>query len=210
MIHNSVKSSLGGFRLIELMVAIAFVCIFIPAVYSILLSVQRNSTSNEVTARVMQTLRNSIGIVESDIRMAGLDRFGTAAAGIEDATLTNLRFTADRNMDGKIDTAVLLGSLEEQDLERITYFYDAPNNQLRQCLSEGTTNAWDTVAENVEGFWFKYFDADNNEFIDLMAMNKSLVRSIEVSMTVSQPAGIADPISRTITKRIVCRNLAMK
>ena len=80
--------------------------------------------------------------------MAGLDRFDTAGSSIEDATATNLRFTADRNMDGVLN----------DNLERITYSYDAANKRLRQCLWEGTLDDWQTVAENVTNFQYSYMD----------------------------------------------------
>ena len=208
MIHNPLKSSRSGFSLVELMIAMVIAIVSLGAIYGVFASVQKSSTSNEVTARVMQNLRTSVDFMESDIRMAGLDRFGTAAAGIEVATATNLRFTADRNMNGTIDTTDLSDGLQEQDLERITYIYDAANKRLRQCLSEGTANAWDTVAENVENFSFIYFDANNNQ-IPFPISDNLLIRFIEVSITVRNPAGRADDVSRTITKRIFCRNLSM-
>jgi prepilin-type N-terminal cleavage/methylation domain-containing protein len=208
MIHNPLKSSRGGFSLVELMIAMVIAIVSLGAIYSVFASVQKTSTSNEVTARVMQSLRTSVDFMESDIRMAGLDRFGSAAAGIEVATATNLRFTADRNMNGTIDTTDLSDGLQEQDLERVTYIYDAANQRLRQCLSEGAANAWDTVAENVENFSFIYFDANNNQ-IPFPISDNLLIRFIEVSISVRNPAGRADDVSRTITKRIFCRNLTM-
>jgi len=208
MIHNPLKSSRSGFSLVELMIAMVIAIVSLGAIYGVFASVQKTSTSNEVTARVMQSLRTSVDFMESDIRMAGLDRFGSAAAGIEVATATNLRFTADRNMNGTIDTTDLSDGLQEVDLERITYFYDAANKRLRQCLSEGTTDEWDTVAENVENFSFIYFDANNNQ-IPFPILDNLLIRFIEVSISVRNPAGRADDVSRTITKRIFCRNLSM-
>jgi prepilin-type N-terminal cleavage/methylation domain-containing protein len=209
MIHNPLKNSRSGFSLVELMIAMVIAIVSLGAIYGVFASVQKTSTSNEVTSRVMQNLRTSVDFMESDIRMAGLDRFGTAVAGIEVATATNLRFTADRNMNGIIDTTVISNGLQEQDLEQITYVYDAANKRLRQCLSEGTANEWDTVAENVENFSFKYFDANNNQ-IPFPILDNLLIRFIEVSITVRNPAGRADDVSRTITKRIFCRNLSMK
>jgi prepilin-type N-terminal cleavage/methylation domain-containing protein len=213
MIHNTLKSSHSGFSVVELLIAMVIAGISLGAIYSVFASVQKTSTSNEVNARVMQSLRTCIGFMESDIRMAGLDRFGTAGAGIEVATATNLRLTADRSgpggiMDGTINTADLTDDLQEQDLERITYSYDAAGKRLRQCLSEGTTDAWETVAENVDNFGFRYFDANNN-LIAFPILDNTLIRFVEVSITVQQPAGMAIPVSRTITKRIFCRNLAM-
>ena len=228
MIHNPLKSSRSGFTLIELMIAMVIAGISIAAMYSVFASVQRTSTSNEVTAKVMESLHTCIGFMESDIRMAGLDRYGTAHAGIKVATATELQFTSDRSgpavradgtwMDGTINTANLAdvgvlqeGGLQEVDLEQITYSYDAANKRLIQCLSVNNPLVLcDTVAENVvenpENLpIFTYFDANNSETTDT-----TLMRAIEVSITVQQPAGRADPVSRTLTRRIFCRNLAMK
>ena len=177
------KSRSSGFSLVELMVVMAIAAIAIGAIYGVFASVQKTSTSNEVVARVMQSLRTAVGVMESDIRMAGLDRFDTAGAGIEAAAATLLRFTADRNMDGAINTADVTDGVQEQDLERITYSYDGANRRLRQCLSEGTLGeTWDTVAENVQGFQLSYFDADDAA-LSLPIADLTLIRSVAVTMT---------------------------
>jgi type II secretory pathway component PulJ len=190
------------------MIVMAIGAVAIGAIYGVFASVQKTSTSNEVVSRVMQSLRTAVGVMESDIRMAGLDRFDTAGAGIEAATATLVRFTADRNMDGAINTAdVSDNSIDDQDLERITYAYDAANRRLRQCLSEGATNAWETVAENVDNFSLRYFDQSNN-LLALPIADTTAIRAVEVSLTIRQTAGRADDVTRTITKQIFCRNLS--
>jgi hypothetical protein len=144
----------------------------------------------------MQNLRTSIDFMEQDIRMAGLDRFGTANAGIEVATAVKLRFTADRNMDGILNDI----------LEQITYFYDSANNRLRQCLWEETLNDCETVAENVTNFQFAYIDSNDNQLAFPIA-DFSEIRTVVVTMNIEQPAGLSGPVGRTINKRILCRNL---
>jgi hypothetical protein len=95
--------------------------------------------------------------------------------------------------------------VQEQDIERITYLYDAASKQLRQCLSEGTADeSWETVAENVENFSFSFLDENNN-----VTATTSLIRTVEIFMEIKQPAGRAGYIHRKITRRIFCRNLAM-
>ena len=66
-----------------------------------------------MAAEVMQNFRTSMDFMEQDIRMAGLDRFGLAGAGIVRLvapipmpSATHLYFTADRNMDGVINFAI--------------------------------------------------------------------------------------------------------
>ncbi len=186
----------NGFTLIEVAVVIAIMSIVLGAIYSVFAATNRSTTNNEVIAEVMQNLRTSIDFMEQDIRMAGLDRFGSANAGIEAATATNLRFTADRNMDDVLN----------DNIERITYFYDAANNRLRQCLWEGTLDDWQTVAENVTNFQFSYMDADDN-LLAFPIADLSEIRTVVVSMSIEQPAGRSEPVARTINKRILCRNL---
>jgi len=198
----------SGFALVELLIALAIASVALAAVFSVYWSVTKSSTSNEVTAEVLQNLRTSVVILEQDLRMAGLDRFGTASSGIESATATSIRFTADRNMDGTINVADLSDGIQEVDLERITYSYDAANKRLRQCLSEGTTGeSWDTVAENVTGFQLAYFDS-NDAALAVPVVDSTLIRSATLSMAVTEPAGFNRTVSRTLTKRILCRNLS--
>jgi len=197
MAGTNLSGNKCGFTLIELAVVMAIMSVVLGAIYSVFAATNRSTTNNEVIAEVMQNLRTSIDFMEQDIRMAGLDRFGTADAGIEAATATNLRFTADRNMDGALN----------DNIERITYFYDAANNRLRQCLWEGTLNDWQTVAENVTNFQFSYRDAGGNLLAYPIA-DLNQIRIVEVSMSVEKPAGRSGSVERTINKRILCRNLS--
>ncbi|MGD8523335.1 MAG: hypothetical protein PVF56_19465 [Desulfobacterales bacterium] len=195
-----------GFMMAEILVALAMLSIIIGAVYAVFASVNRTCVNNEVTADVMQNMRTSIEFMEQDIRMAGLDRFDSANAGIEVATPANLQFTADRNMDGVINFAVLADGVQEVDLERVTYAYDAPNKRIRQCLYEETFDDWETVAENVDAFQFTYIDADGNPLAFPIA-DLSEIRTVQISMTLEQSSVLAGSISRTLNKRILCRNL---
>ena len=196
MASPNLADNQNGFTLIELAVVIAITSFVLAAIYTVFASTNRSATNNEVIAEVMQNLRVSVDFMEQDIRMAGLDRFDSVNAGIEAATATNLRFTADRNMDGFLN----------DNLERITYFYDAANARLRQCLWEGTLNDWQTVAENVTNFQFSYLDADDN-LLAFPIADLSAIRAVIVSMSIEQPAGRSGPVNRTINKRILCRNL---
>jgi hypothetical protein len=141
--------------------------------------------------------------------MAGLDRFGSAHAGIEEATATTIRFTADRNMDGVINAADLSNGIQEMDLERITYSYDTATKLLRQCLSEGTPSAsWDNVADQVENLQFQYLD-ENENLLTFPITDLSLIRSVTISLTIRQPAGFNREIVKTLSKKIFCRNMSM-
>ena len=194
----------SGYTLIEIMLVMAIFSIVLGGIYTVFSSVNRSCTNNEVSAEVMQHMRTSIEFMEQDIRMAGLDRFDSANAGFEWAlssypTQTVLRFTADRNNDGAINDA---------DFERITYRYVAGTQRLEQCLYEGSLAVdCDDVAENVTNFQFSYFDEDDAPIAAPVSnADTERIRTVQVSMTIQQPAGLAGPVNRTLTKRIFCRN----
>lgn len=201
-----------GFTLIEILVAMIIFGIALTAIYSVLTSVRKSSTMNEVNAKIMENLRTSIGLIEHDIRMAGLDRYNSANAGIQwQPDIPNnkkLHFTADLDMDGLIDVADDSDGIQEADLERITYIYDPAGKKIEQCLSDGTTHC-DVVAENVENFEFTYFDENEAVIVPVDEESSRKIRAVEITMTISEPAGIAGPITRSLTKHVFCRNLTM-
>jgi type II secretion system protein J len=194
----------SGYTLIEVMLVIAIFALAMGGIYTVFTSVNRSCTNSEVSAEVMQHMRTGIEFMEQDIRMAGLDRFDSADAGFEWVagtypTQTGLRFTADRNDDGVIN---------DTDFERITYRYVAATQRLEQCLYEGTAaQDWDIVAENVTSFQFSYFDEDDLPIAAPVSnADTPRIRTVQVTMTIQQPAGRSQPVNRTLTKRIYCRN----
>ena len=205
MIATSLLRTDRGFSVFELTVVIGILSIVIAAMYGVFASINRSTTKTEVRAEIMQKLRTAMDFMEQDIRMAGLDRFKSAEAGILYADDFKLSFTADRNMDGGIDTPNTGDGIQEVDLEDITYEWDSSNNVLKQSLGGGNT---DNVARNVTDFKFTYFD-DNDDTIAPpgAGTTKDDIRVVKVKMTVQQPAGRAGTLKRTLTKRILCRNL---
>jgi prepilin-type N-terminal cleavage/methylation domain-containing protein len=208
-----------GFTLAELMIALGIMSLVLAAIYGVSISVNRSTTRNEVKAEVLQNLRTSMDFMEQDIRMAGLDRFGLAGTGIvrlaapiSMPSASHLYFTADRNMNDAIDIYDDSDGITEAagDLDRITYYYDAANKLLRQCLSDDTTDpSCETVAENVEAFQFSYLDSNNAQIpfpID-NDVKLSNIRAVQVEMAIRKQAGGFGPVERTLTKQIICRNL---
>ena len=210
-----------GFTLAELLIALGIMSMVLAAIYGVSSAANRSTTRNEVAAEVMQDLRTSMDFLEQDIRMAGLDRYGLAGAGIVRLSApiimpssTHLYFTADRNqpMNDTIDAYDDSDGIAEADgdLDRISYYYDAANKRLRQCLSADTTDSsCETVAENVENFQFSYLDSNNAQIafpID-NDVKLSSIRSVQVEMTIRRQAGGFGPVNRTLRKQIICRNL---
>ena len=130
--------------------------------------------------------------------------FRTGSFGIVEAAPESIRFTADRDMDGEIDDPDLAGGLIESNLEQIAFSFDENTNLLEMILykSDDTIEIRDTMLDNVSNLNFTYLNADDAVTADL-----NEIRTVIIALTVIKPAGRGDPVSRTLTKRIRCRNL---
>ncbi|UCF92796.1 MAG: prepilin-type N-terminal cleavage/methylation domain-containing protein [Desulfobacterales bacterium] len=186
-----------GFTLFEMVVAMAVMAIAIQAIVAVWTAYSHSYTVESVVADVQQSVRAALGLIEDDIRMAGLDPTGSAAAGIDQASLgaTNLQFTSDRNGDGDID---------EANYERITYFYNNADKRLDQILFQGTPSETSPQAliDNVSNFAFTYLDEDGAP-----TFTADEIRTVLITLSVRAPAGRGETVTRTMRSRINCRNL---
>lgn len=197
----SISKSKMGFTLIELMVALAIMSVISVVIYGVFTLSIRSYTTQSVAADVQQSVRTAMEIMVADIRAAGFDPTLSDNFGIELATATKLRFTSDS------DGTLLNGVVDDTNSERITYEFQA--NQLNQILYEGTGSE-DTpqpLISDVQNLTFTYFDTDGNTLgSPVPAAMLADIRTVEISMTVQEPAGRGNPVSRTLTKRVKCRN----
>lgn len=201
---KKVENNKRGFTVFELLISLAIMSIALTSIYGLYMSYVRVYTTEGVTSRVQQGVRAGMNMMVRDIRMAGLDPTGTGSFGIVEATPQSIRFTADRDMDGEIDDPDLSGGLIESNLEQIAFSFDEGTNLLEMMLykSDDTIEISDTMLDNVSNLNFTYLDADDAVTADL-----SEIRTVIIALTVRKPAGRGDPVSRTLTKRIRCRNL---
>jgi prepilin-type N-terminal cleavage/methylation domain-containing protein len=195
-----------GFTLIELLVALAIMSIVSGAIYGVFSLSSRSYTTQGVTADVQQSVRAAMEVMLQDIRTAGLDPTASGNFGIEWAEVTKLRFTSDSIDAGLND---FNGVLEDTNSERITYVIQG--TQLNQILYE-TTASEDSgpLISDVQNLSFTYFDADGNDLgSPVPVANLADIRTVEITMTVEEPAGRDEPVSRTLTKRVKCRNTGL-
>jgi len=186
-----------GFTLVEVLIAMAIVGIVMGSIYSIFISSNRSYRTQDSVADAQQRVRVGIDFIAHDLRLAGLDPL-SVGAGIETAGATNLRLTADIDLNGVIDTPL--------NQERITYDYDAPSRTLRRKLYEGTASesAWQPLIEDVSALTFTYRDSGGN-----VTGTPADVRMVDISMTCQGTDAVGQPINRTLTARVICRNLCM-
>jgi hypothetical protein len=151
---------------------------------------------------VQQNVRVGIDFMARDIRAAGFDPLGTADAGIEVATATKLRLTSDMNR---------VNGIEDTNRERITYEYDAVNNDLLQLLYEGTASATSEILiDDVSALTFTYLDSGGNDLGNpVPAANLADIRTVLISLTCQGTDAQGQTFTRTLNTRVISMNLAL-
>ena len=210
-INMNFLQSKRGLTLVELVLALSISSIVLAAIYSVFSIANKNFTTQNVAANVQQNLRSAIGLMARDIRHAGLDPTGSDNFGVEYASETKIRFTADSIESG---SGEFNGIVDETNFEEITYNFQS--NQVMQTLYEtGSSPNAAALINNIANLDFAYFDAQNNDLIDYGLSpprvpddKLSDIRILEILVTHEEPAGRGKTVSRTLTRRVECRNLA--
>ena len=198
--------------MVELLLALATSTIILGAIYSVFNITNKNVTTQNVAASVQQSLRSAIGLMSRDIRLAGLDPIGTDSFGIEYAAQTKIRFTLDSIDSG---TGDFNGVVDETNFEEVTYDFDLGGKQIIQTLHETASSPNSAVLiSNITNLNFAYFDAANSDLIDYGLSPPRVpddkladIRSVEILITIQEPAGRDEPVERTLTRKVECRNL---
>lgn len=193
-VRCSVSVNTNGITLIELLIAIVIAGVVMAGIYGVFISSNRAYHTQDRVVDAQQRARVGLYFMVRDMRLAGFDPRDSADAGIEAATATKIRFTADRDRDGLI---------EEAEEERLTYDFDSVNNRIRRCLYEGTgSESWQTLIKKVQNLTFNYLDIDGNS-----TGNPAEIRTVEISLTVQDIDAQGNTFTRTLNKRVICRNL---
>jgi type IV pilus assembly protein PilW len=184
-------SEADGFTVTELVLALAMMMTVMAAMVSLLISLNRSYTTQNVTAGVQQVTRAGINIMTRDIRMAGLNPLKINQIGILEASVDKIRFQQDANGNGTIES--------DQD-EDIAYLLNRNHQLIRQ--KDGNSRSNKSLINHVKDLTFKYVDREDEETSILED-----IHSVEISLMVREPAGNNKFISRTYSTRVICRNL---
>jgi len=199
----NMKFNKKGFTAIELLVSLAIMSIALSSIYSMYMSFIRTCTKEGVKIRVQQNVRSSLDMMIRDIRLAGLDPDGTGDFGIVAVTSRRIQFTADRDMDGELDDADATDGIDAPDMEHMAYEYDG-SGILKMVLykADGNLETDEIMAENVTDLTFTYFDSNADT-----TSNLDEIRTVDIQMTIQKSSGQDGQVSRTLVKRVKCRNL---
>jgi hypothetical protein len=153
-------------------------------------------TTQNAAASVQQVVRTGIDIMTQNIRMAGFNPLQLAGVGIlADSSADSIRFSYDKNADGIIDDE---NDADDND-EIVRYLHE--DNQLKRQLGDGNRIG---ILDNVTDLTFTYLDEN-----DQVTADSNAIKTVEISMTVSVPAGRRKTVSRTYATRVLCRNLGL-
>jgi Tfp pilus assembly protein PilW len=201
------KNREQGFTLVDILVGLAMASIVMAAIISLFTSVGRSYTIQNVAADVQQVTRAGVEHMTQNIRMAGLDPFGTAGAEIKEFAADKIRFTLDRcnqPVGGSEGCGSPDGDVDDK-FENVTYRWDPAERKLKQTLYAGTGSVYtETLVENVSNLSFTYLDEDEGTPADAVD-----IRTVVVTMTVEDPAGRGGIMRRTYSARVRCRNLGL-
>ena len=213
-----------GFTMVDILIGLAMASVLMVALVSLFTSMGRSYTTQNVAADVQQVARGGVELMIQEIRMAGLNPTGTAAAGIVDdfdtdsgfhadhdgriapTDANNLAFTMDVDMDGRIDHCTDDSgpcSAEDDNVDNELIAYRINNGALEKYMGAGAD--WVDVTEsNVSNLQFTYYDETGAP-----TTAREEIRIVEISMTVQLPAGSAGTVSRTYSTRVRCRNIGL-
>ena len=178
-----------GFTITEFLIACALLSLLMAAIVKSFALFNDTYTAQNTAANLQQIARTGMDIMSQNIRMAGFNPLKIAGVGIQgDSSGNRIQFSYDADADGNL-----------ADNEVITFFHE--DNRLKRQLGDGDRVA---IIDNVTDLKFIYRDVDNN-----VTGDPSDIKTVEISMTVTQPAGPRRTISRTYATRVMCRNLGL-
>ena len=192
---NPALTGPGGFTLIELLVALAVASIMLAAVVSLFTTLERSYTRQNAAANVQQVARAGVDFMAQSIRMAGLDTTQTGNFAITVATATSINFTADLDLNGVAETG-----------ETISYFLNGDELQITETGLPAVTLVENVDINNGPGLTFTYLAADDS-ILAVPVVDRAAIRTVQIALTVREPAGRGETVARTYATEVRCRNL---
>jgi type IV pilus assembly protein PilW len=145
-----------GFTILELVVALAISLILMGIAVKIFLVQQKAYNVQEQLSEMQQNIRAAMDIIVRETKMAGYDATGSGGFdGIgNNSSATSIQILAD--LDG---TDTTTGTNED-----ITYkYYDTVEYPLQIKRKGSTGGNFQPLAENIQAFTLKYFNANGDD-----------------------------------------------
>ncbi|MBO1223415.1 MAG: prepilin-type N-terminal cleavage/methylation domain-containing protein [Candidatus Scalindua sediminis] len=166
----SPKNNEQGFTMVELVVGLAISLILMGIAVKIFLVQQKAYNVQQQLSEMQQNIRAATDIIVRETKMAGYDPTDLGFDGIgNNSSATSIQILADLDGNG----------LTTDPNEDITYkYYDDPDFQIKRKGSTG--GSFQPLAENIEAFTLKYFNANGDE---IGTTTPNLIRQIQITIT---------------------------
>ncbi|MBW1615648.1 MAG: prepilin-type N-terminal cleavage/methylation domain-containing protein [Deltaproteobacteria bacterium] len=183
----------SGFTLMETVITIGVFSILILSIFGFFAVFNKTYITENTRLWLLNDAGAAMEIISADIKMAGLDPLYTANAGFEEASASKIRITSDKNLNGKIDN---------DDFERVTYYFDPSEKTLKQILYEKTpSQSYQTLLEDITDLTFKFYGYNN-----IPTTEHTEIRSVLITFILQKQEGTGDNVARTLTCRSSLRN----
>lgn len=197
------KREVGGFTLVEVILALALSTFTFGLIYHLYLSQVKNQAVRENILDMQQQARAAMDLVSREIMMAGFDPRGVNRDALKGNDffgvtfdLSQLTIKADLNGNG----------VPTDSNESIVYSYDPDTMTLRRNTGGGRQ----PLSEGIEALSVKYFDSEGN-----ITARSENTRQVEISITARTEN--ADPQyphnggyrKITLRSRVTPRNLGL-
>lgn len=202
MIFRLTHMGSRGISLIEVLVSLGIGAIAMAIVISMFTTLTRSYTTQNASADVQQVGRAALDYMAQNIRMAGFNPFQIGNVGILAASSTRIEYNLDRNLSGAIETL---------DEEHMAFSYDPIDQEISEglYLDDPVKKSWYPLVDNVTNLTFTYRDSSGNDLGPTPVLAD--IKTVDILLTVAQrvPRN-QNPVSRTYSARIICRNLVLQ
>ncbi len=190
---ESIRKSVSGLTLVELMVSILIFGIMMTVIFSVFTTSNRLYWSVSERSELQMNTRTAIDALAQEIRSAGCDPNGSGIIGILTANADTIRVQSDLNSNGTIETA--------EPSEDVTYYFDPANETLVRDPGTGPQ----AIVQDVTNVTFTYINAANNPILTLPLPPDSIPRIRSIAITITTESRRGGEVS--YATRIALRNL---
>lgn len=169
----SVTRNTDGLTLVEVMMTMLIFATVLAVINNVFFTTQNLYSSTSQRAEMQMNARSGLGVMMTEIRMAGCDPNGIGVIGLVRATQDSVRVRSDLNGDGVITT--------NEPSEDVLYFYNSATETLFRNPGTGAV----AMVPDVSALSFGYFDENDQPLVPLPlnAARAALVRSIGINIT---------------------------
>ena len=184
---NHKNIAVGGFTLVELLIAMAVSGIVMAAVMTSFLSQHDSYLVQDNVVEMQQNIRVAMELFTSEIRMAGYNPTHDISVGIVTATGGRLGFTQDLNGDGDTNDAneaITYGFADSNDAttDGIADTGNAPFGRNTGTADGVGGSGFQPISENFQAVEFYYLMADGTRTLAPAATALDDIRGIQISL----------------------------